>query len=133
MQNIVKRDDLIFPELSYKITGILYNVFNELGSGLQEKYYQRAIAFALKKNNLKFQEQVFVPLKYQGEKIGNYYLDFLIEDEIIVEIKRGEFFRQAFIKQIHEYLMVSHLSLGLLANFTSSGVRVKRILNIYPK
>lgn len=133
MQNIVKRDDLVLPELSYKISGILFEVYNELGPGLQEKYYQRAIALVLKKYNLKFKEQVFVPLKFQGEKIGNYYLDFLIEDQIILEIKRGDFFKQAYIKQIHEYLVVSNLSLGLLANFTNSGVRIKRILNIYPK
>jgi GxxExxY protein len=132
MQNL-RRDDLIYPELSYKIGGILFEVFNELGPGLREEYYQRAIALALKKYKLKYAEQVYAPLKFDGVKIGSYYFDFLIEDKIILEIKRGDYFKPSYIKQINEYLIVSNLSLGLLANFTNTGVKIKRIVNIYPK
>ena len=131
MHPIIKRDDLVYPELSYKITGILFEVFNELGPGLQEKSYQKAIALLLNENNLKFKEQVYVPLKFKGEKVGCLYLDFLIEDKIILEIKKGDFFRKTNIKQIYEYLVATDLSLGIIANFTSGGVRTKRILNIY--
>jgi len=53
----LKRTDLLFPELSYKLIGCAYNVYNELGAGHQEKYYQRAFAEALKIEKLKYQDQ----------------------------------------------------------------------------
>lgn len=67
------RGNLIYPELSYKIIGILFDVYNELGGGYQEKYYQRALAKKFKKENLRFKEQIIVPLKFEKEKIGQYF------------------------------------------------------------
>jgi len=129
--NKLSRNDLIYPDLSYKITGILFDVFKDLGAGYQEKYYQRAISISLKKNGLKFKEQVSVPLEYRSHKIGRLVLDFLIENKIVLEIKKGNYFSPANIKQISSYLKATDLKLGLLANFTSGGVKFKRILNIY--
>jgi GxxExxY protein len=129
-QQELKRNDLIYPELSYQIVGILFEVYNEIGIGYQEKYYQRAIAECLKKHNLSFREQVLTPLKFQENKIGNYFLDFLIENKIVLEIKRGEGFAKTNIQQVSSYLKAANLKLGILANFTSKGLKSKRILNI---
>ncbi len=126
-----KRKDLVYPQLSYKITGLLFEVYNELGYGLKEKYYQKAMVEILKEHEMKFEEQVYLPLKFKGVKIGKYYLDFLIEDKVVLELKKGNYFKKTSINQIFEYLVVSKLKLGLLAQFTSSGVRVKRIVNLY--
>jgi len=52
---------LIYPELSYKLIGILFDVYNELGGGYPEKYYQKAVAKKFKKEKIKFQEQITVP------------------------------------------------------------------------
>jgi len=82
------KNKIIYPELSYKIIGLLYDVFNHVGAGHKEQYYQNAIKIAFQQNNLKFQEQVLIPLKYQNKNIGRYFLDFLIEDKIILEIKK---------------------------------------------
>ena len=84
----LKRRDLIYPELSYKIVGILYETFNSLGYGYKETYYQRAIAANLKSNKLFFKEQVLAMVKFKGNVIGKFYLDFLIKDKIILEIKK---------------------------------------------
>ena len=127
---MLKRNDLVYPELSYKIVGILFEVYNETGPGHQEKYYQKAIASALKDLKIKFKEQVKVDLKFRDEKVGLYYLDFLIEDKIILEIKRGDRFSKHFFEQINAYLKASGLKLGLLANFSSSGLKFKRIVNL---
>jgi len=124
----LRRKDLIYPKLSYQIIGILFDVYNELGGGHYEKYYQKAIAF--KKCGLFFKEQIYVPLNFKGNKIGNYYLDFLIGNKIVLEIKRGEKFRKKDIEQLYSYLKATNLRLGIIANFTKSGVRFKRILNI---
>lgn len=126
----LKRKDLIYPELSYQIVGILFEVHNELGPGHHEKYYQRAIAEGLKKCKLSFQEQVYTPLTFKDAKIGSYYLDFLIEDKIALEIKKGDRFSKRHINQILSYLKTKNLKLGIIANFGSDGVKFKRIINI---
>lgn len=126
----IVRADLIYPELSYKIIGILFEVYNSLGAGYQEKYYQRAISTAFRKQKINFKEQVLIPLTYLNEKIGKYLLDFLIENKIVLEIKRGDRFSRKDIEQIYSYLKAKRLKLGLLANFTNHGVKFKRILNL---
>ncbi len=126
----LKRNDLIYPELSYQLIGILFEIFRQLGGSFQEKYYQRAIALELKKCGLEFKEQLSLPLYYKEEKIGNYYLDFLIENKIVLEIKKDKRFSKKDIEQIVAYLKTSNLKLGILANFTKDGLKFKRILNI---
>jgi GxxExxY protein len=128
-QHELRRKDLIYPELSYRITGILFEVYNELGGGYHEKYYQKAISIALNRCNLPYKEQIHVPLKFKGINVGNY-LDFLIDDKIILEIKKGEKFTRKNIEQVYAYLKATNLKLGILANFTKTGLRFKRILNI---
>lgn len=124
------RSDLIYPELSYKIIGIMFEVYNELGPGYQEKHYQKAIAEAFKKHNLSFKEQVFIPLKFQDSEIGKYFLDFIVEDKIILEIKKGERFIKTNIMQLNSYLKTTNLNLGILINFTNNGLKFKRIVNL---
>ena len=130
MNTLIKRNDLIYPDLSYKIIGILFEVFNELGYGYQEKYYQRSIAIAFKNNKIQFKEQVYSPILFNKYKIGNYFFDFLIENKIVLELKKGNRFSRKDIEQIFGYLKKSNLKLGILVNFTSTGVKYKRILNI---
>jgi len=126
----IKRKDLLYPELSYKIVGILFEVFNELGYRYQEKYYQRAIRGALQKLNVLFREQVNIPLKFQEVSIGRYVLDFLIDNKIALEIKRGDYFSKKDIEQLLAYLKASKLKLGILVRFSSKGIKFKRIVNL---
>jgi methylenetetrahydrofolate dehydrogenase (NADP+)/methenyltetrahydrofolate cyclohydrolase len=122
--------DLIHKELSYEVIGILYEVYNELGYGHNEKYYQRAAAYKLQQKNLKFKEQLYAPVMFQNKKIGSYYLDFLIADKIILELKKGDRFYKKDIEQTFAYLKIHNIKLGLLARFTNHGVKVRRIVNI---
>lgn len=123
-------DKVIYPELSYKIVGILFEVYNNLGYGYQEKYYQRAIEKAFKENGIKFKGQFFIKLKYKEEDIGFYLIDFLIEDRVVLEIKVGDYFSIKNINQTHAYLVATNLKLAILANFTSRGIVFRRILNL---
>ena len=122
MQNNLRRDDLIFPELSYKIIGCAYDVFNELGYGHHEKFYQKALAIALKKQGVAFNEQVYTPLKFMNETVGKLFFDFIVEDKIVVELKKSNFYSKTNIDQVNEYLKASKIQLALLINFTSTGV-----------
>lgn len=73
---IVKRKDLLYPELSYKIIGVLFEVYNSLGCGYKEIYYQRAIASVLKEGGLAFKEQVPAKIKFKDQIIGKVFLIF---------------------------------------------------------
>lgn len=120
---------IIQKELSYKIMGILFSVQNQLGNRYQEKYYQRAIEQGLKDNNLKFQKEIAVDLKFNGKKIGKYFLDFLIENAIILEVKTVPCFRPKDFRQVLAYLVSSNIELGILANFRTDSISYKRIIN----
>lgn len=128
MKNL--RDDLLYPELSYKIIGILFEVSNKIGPGCLEKYYQKTTGASFKEAGLKFKEQVCVPFIFKDVKIGKCFLDFLVENKIILELKTGDRFSRKDIEQIYSYLKANNLKLGLLVNFTSHGIKFKRILNI---
>jgi GxxExxY protein len=125
------KEDLIYPELSYQIVGILFAVSNELGGDYLEKYYQKALSLELKKAGLKFEEQVKLPLEYKGDPLGRYYADFIIDDKILLEIKKNKNFTPKNIQQVYAYLKAYKLKLGILANFTDQGLKFKRILNIH--
>lgn len=124
------QDQVLYKELSYNIIGTLFDVFVDIGYGYSEKYFQRAIAKGFKAQNIHFKEQVPYTLKYKNEQIGKFYFDFLIENKIILEIKVGRFYGRKNIQQLRNYLKVSGLELGILANFTPSGVKFIRILNM---
>ena len=126
---MLQRKDLIYPELSYKLVGLAYSVFNELGHGHLEKVYQKAYAKELKDAEIEFKEQAQYQVIYKEEVIGNNYLDFVIENKIIIELKRSDFYSKKYIDQISNYIKVSNLKLAILINFTSNGVRIKRIVN----
>lgn len=126
----VIKEGLLFPELSYQLIGILFEVYNTLGYGYQEKYYQKGVASLLTKANISFKEQVLVEVKIGDAVIAKGYADFIIDGKIILELKKGDSFRKNNIDQINSYLKMTGLQLGILANFTSKGLLSKRIVNI---
>ncbi|OGY91422.1 MAG: hypothetical protein A3H70_00145 [Candidatus Komeilibacteria bacterium RIFCSPLOWO2_02_FULL_48_11] len=126
----MEEDKVIYKELSYELVGILYDVYNELGYGHPERYYQKAIAVALQRNNLLFKEQVPYVLKYKNKVIGRYFLDFLIDDKIVLELKKDGRFAKKNIEQVKSYLQATNMKLAILANFTPEGVKFLRVLNI---
>lgn len=130
MKPILRRNDLVYPELSYEIIGCAYEVFDELGPGHAEKVYQKAFAIALYRKNIRYKEQVYYALKFKGEIVGKGFLDFEVDNKIIVELKKDGFFSKTHLEQVLDYLKKSGLKLGLLINFTKEGIKYKRIVNI---
>lgn len=124
------RNDLVYPELSYKLVGYAYDVFVELGPGHSEKTYQKAYALLLERNNHKFIEQSYYPVKFKNKVISRGFLDFNIEDKIIVELKKDSHFSKTHIDQLLDYLKRTDLKLAIIFNFTPSGVVFKRIVNV---
>lgn len=130
MLKVRARKDLIYADECYQIMGIIFKVFNELGYGHKECFYQKAIAKEFKINKIVFKEQLRYRLVYKGEVLGVYIFDFLAFDKIIIEIKQRDYFSIRDIKQIKRYLKATGLKLGILVHFTNSGVRYKRIPNL---
>lgn len=127
----MKKIKLLYPKLSYQIIGFAYEVFNELGYGYREKYYQKAFEKLLINNKITYQKETPVKMYFQNEILSKQYLDFLIEDKIIIEIKVKDRFLKSNIQQIYSYLKTNDKKLGLLINFTHDGIKYKRILNLY--
>ncbi len=120
--------ELVYPELSYKLVGILFKVYKKLGGGYQEKIYQAAVKRELIKNSIGFIEQVNVDLLYDGNKLYKYRLDFIIEHKIVLELKVTPKFTPRDIVQVLSYLKQSGLKLGILASFSRQDIFFKRIL-----
>lgn len=121
--------DIIHKELSFKIVGILFSVHNELGNRYQEKYYQRAVEEALKENGIEFKREIPVDLIYNKKVIGKYFLDFLIENTIILELKAVPYLLPKDFKQLLAYLKANNLQLGMLVNFRNDKLIYKRVIN----
>ena len=126
-----KDEKLIYADLTYIIRGALFEVFNTLGYGYREVYYQRALVKEFKDLGLEFQEQAAFPLIFKVLKIGRGICDFYIEGRVILEIKQGDRFSRHDIKQLYTYLKASGLKLGILVRFSSKGLKFRRVLNIW--
>lgn len=128
-----KKDDIdkfIYKELSHNIIGSVYDVYNKMGPGFKERYYEDAIAKEFDRRKIKYKRQLPYKLLYKGDVLGTFRMDFLIEEKIIMELKRGDFYSKQNITQTLQYLKATNPKLALLVNITSQGVRYKRILNI---
>jgi GxxExxY protein len=121
--------EIIHKELSYEIVGVLFEVYNDLGYGHKEIYYERAIAAGFEDRKIPYKRQVPYKLMFKDKEIGRYFLDFLVDGKIVLEIKRGNYFGKKNIEQVFNYLKVTNLKLAILANFTPNGVKFIRIVN----
>lgn len=129
---VVKRPDILYPELSYQIVGCAYDVFNEIGPGHPESVYQKSMAIALRSRQISFREQFYHKVEFQGEKVGSGRSDFLIDEKVIVELKKRNNFSHSHIEQLWKYLKASRLKLAIIINFGTDGVKFKRLPNIKP-
>lgn len=120
---------LIYSELSYKVVGVLYEVYNQLGYGHREKVYQNAIAQEFEIRKIIFKREVYFPVLYKEKIISKYYYDFVIEDKLLLEIKVSQDFYQSDISQVLAYLKSKKYRLGILAVFSSKELKYKRIVN----
>ncbi len=121
--------DVVYPELSYKIMGVLFDVHNNLGSSFQEKYYQKAIAEKLKQAGIPFVKEFPITLNIDGLNLGRYFIDFVVDNKIALEVKRIDYFTKKEWHQVTAYLSAGKLKLGILVNFSKPSLIYKRILN----
>ena len=123
------KNKIVFADLSYKIIGASFRVFNNLGWGLSEKDYQKALVEEFNNLNINFTKEVYIPFQYKTANIGRYFADFIIENKILIELKVVSKLNYAHTKQILTYLKNSKIKLGILVYFTKEGIKYRRVLN----
>lgn len=121
--------NILHKELSYTIVGILFEVHTGLGGIYQEKYYQRAVEACFKRKNIGFERELMVDLFLGDDKIGKYFLDFLVDGKIVLEIKAVPRLLPIHFRQVSAYLKSKNLDLGIIANFRGEKLVFKRVLN----
>jgi GxxExxY protein len=117
---------LLFEELTYKIRGAVFQVYNTLGFGHKEIVYQKALAHEFVKQKINFEKEKKLDVIYDNEKVGFYRPDFVVDNKIIIELKSLEFMPQTFEKQLIYYLKGTGYRLGLLINFGANKLVIKR-------
>lgn len=117
-------------QLTERIIGCAIEVHRQLGPGLLEGTYEAALCIELTAAGLKFVRQSVLPVVYKGQVIGEYRLDLIVEDSVVVEIKSVERFDRIFEAQVLTYLKVTGKRVGLLMNFNSRLLRdgIKRFV-----
>jgi len=122
------KSNIIYPDLSYKIMGAIFEVHKELGPGFLEAIYEKALIEELSSRGMKIETQKVIDLIYKGKKIGVHRLDLVIEEKVVVELKTVERFSIHHKAQLTSYLKASSYKLGILVNFSKSKVEYCRVL-----
>ncbi len=119
-----KINNMTENDISYKIRGAIFNIYNALGPGLLESVYIAALVFELKKEGLNIKKEVPVPVYYEGVKLEiGFRLDLLVEDKVIIEVKSVENIADVHHKQVLTYLKITKLKLAILVNFNVDNIK----------
>lgn len=116
--------------LTRRIIACAIEVHKHLGPGLLEKLYKEAMVIEMEINGLKAEKNVKIPVDYKGRFIGEYFIDILVEDTVILELKSVERHDPVFEAQILSYMQLTGKKVGLLIDFNSKMVKdgIKRFV-----
>jgi GxxExxY protein len=119
-------------EITSKIIGCAYRVYNTMGFGFLESVYEKCLLIELRKAGLNVKTQVCIPVKYAGQSVGDFAADLVVEEKIIVELKSVQRLIKAHEIQLVNYLVATGMPVGLLINFGEARVEVKRKVRQLP-
>lgn len=120
--------EIVYPELSYRINGLCYQVHNKIGRFCREKQYGNELEKLLKENSITYQREY--KLDKLSEEAGGNIVDFFIEGKLLVDLKAKKFITKEDYYQMLRYLQSSGLKLGLIINFRNTYLKPKRIINL---
>lgn len=124
----LKTPGLLHEDLTYKVRGALFAVYNRLGGGHKELIYQRALAEELSELKIPHKREQSISILYNDKKIGTYQPDFIVDDKVVLELKALPFLGTQPKQQLWYYLKSSPFELGLLANFSGKELEIKRVV-----
>jgi GxxExxY protein len=115
-------------DLTYRIIGAAMTVHNQLGYGYKEEVYEKALEVELVKAGVLVQRQFPVPVHYEGAQVAIFYLDLLVENQVVVELKAfSHQITNDELAQMINYLKASDLPVGLLFNFGRRRLEYRRV------
>ena len=115
-------------EITYAINGAVFEVNRILGPAFLEKVYENALLIELKNRGLKAENQAPVKVQYKGHSVGEYFVDILVENTVIVELKTVDKISSLHEAQLLNYLKATGIKVGLLVNFKKPKAEIKRIV-----
>lgn len=115
--------------ITKEIIGKSFKVSNTLGNGFLEKVYQNALSYELTKSGFNVKQQYPLEVFYEDKVVGEYFADLLVENKIILELKATKALEDIHLAQILNYLKACDMNFGLLINFGTPRVEIKRVLN----
>ena len=124
----MKTQRYLYSDSTNKIIGLAIKVHKELGSAYEEKVYQRALYLEFQHNKLRFEREKEIEIKYSLVTIGKKKLDFVVEDKVVIELKKSDDINDVHIAQVVSYLKAMNLKLGLILNFGRSKLQIKRVI-----
>ncbi len=118
---------LLHQEITESIIKAFYKVYNTLGYGFLEKVYENALLIELRNAGLNCKSQVPIKVAYEGEVVGNYFADILVEDKVTLELKAASTICEEHEAQLINYLKATDIEIGLLLNFGKDPEFVRKI------
>lgn len=115
-------------KITYCIQGAVFEVNRVLGAGFLEKVYENALMMELRQQGLKTQNQTPITVYYKGVLVGEYFVDILVEDQVLIEIKAVEQLHKIHEAQVLNYLKATGYKIGLLVNFSYPKATIKRFI-----
>ena len=109
--------DLKHRELTEKIIGVFYDVYNELGHGFLESVYRDSMLIALEQAGLQCNSEASVPVLFRGRDVGQFRADIIVEGLVILELKTATSIDRSHEAQLYNYLRTTQIEVGLLLNF----------------
>ncbi len=125
----MSREDLKYNELTEAIISAAMKVHRSLGLGFPEIIYQRALEVELKNRGITFKAEQELPVYYEGILVGKRRLDLLVENKVLVELKAVSELEKKYLNQILNYLEAFNVEIGLLLNFGTESLQIKRFIN----
>jgi len=115
-------------QITSTIIGYAFSIYNSLGYGYPEKIYQSALTTKLIANGNIVKRECYCKIEFEGVKIGYFYIDLLVDNKVVVELKSQNEILDKDINQTLSYLKTKNLKTGIILAFTRKGVKIKRLI-----
>jgi len=122
-----------YADLTERIIGCAYRVHNRMGFGFLESVYEKCLLIELRKEGLKAEAQRPMTVYYDGQVVGDFMADIIVEDTIVLELKSVRRLAKAHEVQLVNYLTALRKDVGLIINFAEANVEIKRKVRILPE
>ena len=123
------KEEFKYSDITEKIIGCAMKVHQRMRNGYQELIYHRCLIIEFRKIALSFLNEIELPIFYDEIEIGKRRVDFLVENKVVVEIKAQSELTDTHLAQALNYLEALNLEIGLLINFGSKSLEVRRLIN----